>query len=716
MSFKYEKDSDGIVTITIDMEGYSANVMNEDFFNVYTETLEKLEKDDSATGALLISGKKLWIAGADIDRAFNSEDPQFFFEMSEQLKKDLRRLEQLPFPVVAALNGTALGGGMEVALSCHHRIAIDNDKIKFGFPEVGLGLLPGAGGVVRTVRLIGLQNALEWLIQNKKYTPKKALAAGMIHELAEDETDLVKKAKQWIKANPNAKAPWDADPKYKIPGGDPRHPRVAQMLAIAPAMVRKESKGVYPAPPAILAAAVEGAQVDFETASRIESRYFASLGASQVSRNMINAFWTQLNKIKKGQSRPDGVPPQESKQVGVLGSGLMGHGIAYVTALAGMEVVMIDTSQEAADKGLSRIKALLDKQVSRKRMTQDKAAGIAAKITATDDYSKLDGCDLVIEAVFENRELKAKVTKMAEEAMDPSGVFASNTSTLPITGLAEASNRPEKFVGLHFFSPVDKMMLVEIIVGNKTDDQALAKAFDYVLAINKVPIVVNDSRGFYTSRVFGTWTNEGMAMLTEGQHPHAIEMAGIAAGMPIGPLALMDEVSLELANHIRQQTIEDLKKVGGEGDGAIKAISESAAGEVVEKMLSLGRPGRGGGAGFYEYTDAGKHLWPELTKHFPVAEEQMPQEEMIDRILYIQSIETARCMEEGVIKTAADANLGSIFGWGFAPQHGGTLQFINATGIKKFVERAKELAAKYGDRFEPPQLLLKMAEKDETFE
>ena len=382
----------------------------------------------------------------------------------------------------------------------------------------------------------------------------------MIHDLDKDQDELIAKAKAWIKANPKAQAPWDADPKYRIPGGNPSSPKVAQMLAIGPAMVRKESKGVYPAPPAIMAAAVEGAQVDFDTASRIESRYFASLGASQVSRNMINAFWTQLNQIKKGLSRPKDVPPQPTKKVGVLGSGMMGHGIAYVSALAGMDVVMTDAEQAGADKGKEKIAALLGKQVKRGRMTQEKADGILGKIKATADYDQLEGCDLIIEAVFENRELKAKVTKVAEAAMEQTGVFASNTSTLPITGLAEASSRPEKFVGLHFFSPVDKMQLVEIIVGEKTDDQALAKGFDYVLSIGKVPIVVNDSRGFYTSRVFGTWTNEGMAMLEEGQHPASIEMAGIQAGMPVGPLALMDEVSLSLADHIRKQTLADPAK------------------------------------------------------------------------------------------------------------------------------------------------------------
>ncbi|MEM7114219.1 MAG: 3-hydroxyacyl-CoA dehydrogenase NAD-binding domain-containing protein [Chloroflexota bacterium] len=708
MAINYEKDEQGIVTLTMDMPNRSANVLNGVFYTAYDEVLGKLEADDSVTGVILTSAKKLFMAGADIDNSFNGDDAESFFNGSQMLKAMFRRLETLDKSVVAVLNGTALGGGMELGLSCHYRIALDNDRIKFGFPEVGLSLLPGAGGVVRTGRLIGLQNALEWLTQNKKYTPKQALAAGMIHALATDMDDAMQQAREWLQANPNAKAPWDAVKRYKIPGGGPTHPRIAQMLAIAPAVVRKETKGNYPAPPAIMSALVEGAQVDFETACRIESRYFAKLAASQESKNMINAFWTQLNQIKKGKSRPQNVPPQVTKKVGVLGAGMMGHGIAYVSALSGMNVVMTDATQEAADTGKEKIAAIMAKRVKRGRMTQEKMDGVLGKIQATADYADLNGCDLIIEAVFENRELKAKVTAMAEEAMDPTGVFASNTSTLPITGLAQASVRPEKFVGLHFFSPVHRMQLVEIIVGEKTDDTTLAKAFDYVLAIRKVPIVVNDSRGFYTSRVFGTWTSEGMAMLGEGVHPQAIEMAGLQAGMPVGPLAVMDEVSLSLANHVRQQTAADLKAEG-------KPVSNHPSSAIIAKMLELGRPGRAGGGGFYDYANGGKRLWPELLEIFYQEEAELSQAEIMDRILFIQSIETVRCLEEGVLRSVADANLGSIFGWGYAPFNGGTLQFINAYGVDKFVARAQELADTYGDRFSPPQMLQEMAAKGETF-
>ena len=705
MAITYEKNAQGIVTLTMDMPNRSANVLNDVFYAAYDEVLGRLEQDESVTGVILTSAKKLFMAGADIDTTFGSNDPAEYFEGSQRLKAGFRRLETLGKPVVAALNGTALGGGMELALACHYRIALDNDRIKFGFPEVGLGLLPGAGGVARTVRLAGMQKGLEWLAQNKKYTPKQALADGMIHELASGMDDIMAKATAWIAANPKAKAPWDAVKRYKIPGGGPSHPKIAQMLAIAPAMMRKETKGNYPAPHAIMAAMVEGAQVDFETACRIESRYFAHLAAGQVSTNMVNAFWFNLNEVKKGANRPKNIAPQATRKVGVLGSGMMGHGIAYVSALSGMEVVMTDANQEGADAGKARIAAIIAKRVKRGRMTQAKMDGVLARITATADYDLLDGCDLIIEAVFENRKLKAKVTKVAEAAMEQSGVFASNTSTLPITGLAEASVRPEKFIGLHFFSPVHKMQLVEIIMGEKTDDETLAKAFDYVLAIRKIPIVVNDSRGFYTSRVFGTWTNEGMAMLGEGQHPHAIEMAGLQAGLPVGPLAVMDEVSLSLASHVRNQARVDLEKEG-------KVATRHASDVVLDKMLELGRPGRAGGGGFYEYNGRNKQLWSGLADTFMDGQPQLSQEKMIERIMFIQSIETARCMEEGVLRSEADANIGSIFGWGYPAFQGGTFQFIRAFGVKNFVARAKELAAQYGERFAPPQILLDMAEKE----
>lgn len=454
-AIKLNKEVNGVAVLTMDLPNRSANVLNEEFFHALSEALDTIEADETITGVILISGKRLWVAGADIDTTFTSDDPAHYFALAEGLKAHLRRLETLGRPVVAALNGTALGGGLELALACHYRIALDNERIQFGFPEVGLGLLPGAGGVARTVRLVGLEKAMEWLTQNKKYGPAAALADGMIQALATDMDDLLAQAKQWIGENSAPKAPWDSQ-KYRIPGGDPNHPRVAQMLAVAPAMITKESKGVYPAPIAILSAAVEGAKVDFATACRIESRYFAQLAAGQISKNMINAFWTQLNQIKKGASRPRTVPPQRTTKVGVLGAGMMGHGIAYVSASAGIDVVLLDLSQNVADAGKAKIAALLAKQVKRGRMTTAALDHTLAHIHATAEYGRLADCDLVIEAVTENRNLKAKVTGMAESVMAPTGVFATNTSTLPITSLAAASSRPAQFIGLHFFSPVEK--------------------------------------------------------------------------------------------------------------------------------------------------------------------------------------------------------------------------------------------------------------------
>ncbi len=705
--FKYEKDNDNIVTITMDMPGRSANVINEEFGKLWLETLDRLtaEKAD-ITGVVLTSAKSTFFAGADIDNLYKQTDAKLIFEMCEGLKAQLRRLETLGKPVVAALNGTALGGGLEIALACHYRIALNNPKAQFGLPEVGLGLLPGGGGIIRLTRMIGLQPALPLLTEGKRLKVKDALSNGIINEIAETPEDMMAKAKAWITANPKAINPWD-DKAFKFPGGDARNPKVASMIPIVPAMTKKKTHGNYPAVEAIINTAVEGSVVDFDTACRIESRYFTSLAAGQISKNMITAFWYNLNAINAGASRPKGFEKYTTKKVGVLGAGMMGAGIAYVSALSGMEVVLKDVTVESAEKGKAYSEALLKKSVSKGKMTKEKAEEVLARINPT-DKAEFDGCDLIIEAVFEDRTLKAKVTQEAEAAMLSDGTFASNTSTLPITGLAQSSARPKQFIGLHFFSPVDKMPLVEIICGAETDDATLAKAFDYVLQIKKTPIVVNDSRGFYTSRVFSTYVMEGIAMLGEGQHPKSIENAGMKAGMPVGPLALTDEVSMKLMDHIRKQTEKDLAAEG-------KTVPTHPGFAVCEKLLAVNRPGKAAGAGFYEYPQGGtKYLWPELTNLFP---QQTPisQEEMVDRMLIVQALDTVRCVEEGVLRSVADANIGSIFGWGFSPFNGGTLQFINGYGLKKLIERSKQLEAKYGERFSVPKLLQDKADKGELF-
>jgi 3-hydroxyacyl-CoA dehydrogenase/enoyl-CoA hydratase/3-hydroxybutyryl-CoA epimerase len=613
--------------------------------------------------------------------------------------------------VVAAINGHALGGGLEIALACHARIAVDDPKLKIGQPEVKLGLLPGGGGTVRLPRLVGIQQALQICGEGNDLKPAKAREMGLLADLAKDRDDLMAKARAWIAANPKARQPWD-QPKFRFPGGDSRSPGVVQMLAIAPSIASGKTWGNYPAVQHITSSIFEGGLLDFDAASVVESRYFAACVMSRESKNIINTLWYQLNAIKKGASRPAGVAPAKVAKVGILGAGMMGGGIAYVSAKVGIDVVLLDTTQEAAEKGKAYSQGLLDKAIKKGRSTPEKRDALLAKILPTTRYEDLAGCDLVIEAVFEDRAIKAEVTKKAEAVLGAGKVFASNTSTLPITGLAQASSRPMNFIGLHFFSPVDKMPLVEIIVGKETSDETLAKGFDYVLQIGKTPIVVNDSRGFYTSRVFGTYVMEGIAMLKEGVHPRSIEVAGLQAGMPMPPLALQDEVSLSLGLHVAEQTKKDLAAEG-------KPWTEHPGMSVVRQLCEIGRIGKKAGMGFYDWgldhDPSGRRLWPELTKLYPVAAEQPPQKELIDRLMFAQANEAARCYEEKVLRSVADANVGSIFGWGFAPFHGGALQFINAMGATAFVARARELAALYGPRFEPAAVVVKMAEAGGRF-
>ncbi len=711
-AIRFERDSDNIVTLTMDMPGQSANTMNGDFREAILAIAERIEKEiDSISGVIYASAKKTFFAGGDLNELITAkpEDAEAFFNMVEIIKAPLRKIETLGVPVVAAINGAALGGGFEICLSCHHRVALDDKKVIVGLPEVTLGLLPGGGGVARMTRMLGLENALPYLMEGKQLKVEKAIKAGLIDELATDVDDLMAKAKAWIKANPKSQQPWDVK-GYKIPGGLPSHPAVAQKLAIIPSILRQKTKGCFPAPEKILAAAVEGAQVSFDQACTIESRYFVELTTGQISKNMIGTFWFQLNEIKAGGSRPDGIDAYTTKKVGVLGAGMMGAGIAYSSAIRGIEVVLKDVSLEAAEKGKAYSENLLKKRVSRKQMTEEKMQSILDAITPTADASDLEGCDLIIEAVFENQELKAKVTQEAEVHMAAGGVFASNTSTLPITGLAEASQDAAKFIGLHFFSPVDKMPLVEIITGKETSDETLARAFDYVLQINKTPIVVNDSRGFFTSRTFGTFVGEGLAMLSEGIHPQFIESAALQAGMPIGPLAVQDEVSMALSRKVTSQT-----RLGLQAEG--KDLPVSPAESVTDRMLDeFKREGKAAGAGLYDYPEKGKKkLWPGLVEHFVKPDVSISLEDAKERILFRQSIETLRCYEEGVLTSVRDANIGSIFGIGFAPWTGGAIQYVNQYGVRKFYQRAKQLAEQYGERFNPPAILEAQAEKDEAF-
>jgi 3-hydroxyacyl-CoA dehydrogenase/enoyl-CoA hydratase/3-hydroxybutyryl-CoA epimerase len=709
-AIKYNKDQDNIVTLTIDSTGQSVNTMNAEFHTSLHEATAKIKAETDLAGIIITSAKKTFFAGGDLDDLIQIKpsDAQRFYEGLESLKADMRTLETLGKPVVAALNGTALGGGWEIALATHRRIALADPKTKFGLPEVTLGLLPGGGGVVRMVRLLGLQTAFPFLMEGKQFDVKKAVSLGLVHDTGDTMDEVLQKARDWIKATPKSQQPFDVK-GYKIPGGDPRTPAVAQMLAIAPAMLRDKTKGCYPAPEAIMSAAAEGAQVDVDTALRIESRYFVGITTGQVAKNMVGTFWFQLNAIKAGHSRPAGIAPWKATKVGVLGAGMMGSGIAYSTAIKGVQVVLKDVSSEAADKGKSYSQKLLEKSVSRGSLTADKKDAILANIIATADAVDLAGCDLIIEAVFENRELKAKVTQEAEAHMAADGVFASNTSTLPITGLSKASKDATHYIGLHFFSPVDKMQLVEIIKGKETSPETLARAFDYVQQIGKIPIVVNDSRGFFTSRVFGTFVNEGLSLVAEGIHPARVEMAALKAGMPVGPLAIQDEVSLSLTEHITEQTRKDLQAKG-------KDLPVQASEALTKSLIhDHNRKGKAAGAGFYDYPEGGKkHLWAGLSQWLK-PEVTISEQEMIDRILFVQALDTVRCLEEGVLESVQDANIGSIFGIGFAPWTGGAIQFFNQYGLEKAVKRAEELAAKYGERFTPPQLLKDKAAKGELF-
>ena len=699
-AIQYLKNDDGIIILTLDSPNQSANTMNADFRVALENIVSKLKSETSITGIIFRSAKKTFFAGGDLDELIQArlEDATPFFEMIQKMKAEFRYIETLGVPVVAALNGTALGGGWEIALGCHARIALNDPKTKFGLPEVTLGLLPGGGGIVRMVRLLGLQNAFPFLMEGKQFGVDKAKSLGLIQDIAETAEELMDKAIAWVKANPKSQQPFDVK-GYKIPGGDPKTPAVAQMLAIAPAMLRDKTKGCYPAPEAIMAAAVEGAQVDVDTALTIESRYFTYLATGQVSKNMIGTFWHGMNAIKAGASRPKDVAKWQASKVGVLGAGMMGAGIAYSTAIKGVPVVLKDVSVENAEKGKAYSQKLLDKKVSQGRMTAEKRDQVLSLITATASAEDLKGCDLIIEAVFENQELKAKVTQEAEAFLAEGGVMASNTSTLPITGLANASKDQANFIGLHFFSPVDKMQLVEIIKGKNTSAETLAKAYDYVQQIGKIPIVVNDSRGFFTSRVFGTFVQEGLRLLHEGVHPARIEMAALKAGMPVGPLAIQDEVALTLSEHVANETRKALQAEG-------KDLPRSGADDVIQTMIhTFDRKGKAAGAGFYDYPEGGKkHLWEGLS-HWK-KDVDISEQEMIDRFLFVQSLDTLRCYEENVLESVIDANIGSIFGIGFAPWTGGAIQFLNQYGLDQAVQRANELEAKYGERFKAPQRLV----------
>lgn len=712
--FNYEKDADGIVTVTMDMTG-PVNAMNEEYNVAMNETVDRLEKEDGLSGVVFASAKSTFFAGGDLNMllAVQPEQAEEFYTGILATKERLRRLEKLPVPVVAAINGAALGGGFEICLSCNHRVAWNSKAVQVGLPEVGLGLLPGGGGVVRMVNLLGLETALPYLLEGKKVNAEKALKAGLIHETVETLEELVPRAKAWIVENKGNEAaaiqPWD-NKGYKIPGGGANSPKLAQTLMMAPAMLMQKTRGLLPAPEMILDAATEAARLDFDNAQVVEARNFTRLAISPEAKNMISTFFFGLNKVNGGASRPRDIAPSKVKKVGILGAGMMGQGIAYSSAMAGIEVVLKDIDQAAADKGKAYTEKLLDKRISRKRMTEEKKAQVLGLITATANDADLQGCDLIIEAVFENMELKHKITKATEGYLAENGVWGSNTSTLPITQLAEGATNQANFIGIHFFSPVDKMPLVEIITGENTSDETLARAFDYVRQIKKTPIVVNDSVGFFTSRTFGTYIDEGVRLLQEGVHPVQVDSMGKAIGMPVGSLTVHDETSQQLSHKVVSTQKEmGLYKEQADGD---------SMSEVVEFVyVENNRGGRHHGGGYYDYAEDGsKTIWQPLVDKYYKEDHGLEEQDMKDRLLFRSVIETLKCLQEGVLRNVPDGNIGSIMGIGAPIWTGGYIQFVNTYGAKKFVARCKELQEKYGNRFEAPANVVEMAEKGELFQ
>jgi 3-hydroxyacyl-CoA dehydrogenase/enoyl-CoA hydratase/3-hydroxybutyryl-CoA epimerase len=709
-TIQYTVDSDGIALLTIDLPGKSMNVLTPEFMEDLETLTDRLSADDQVKGAVITSGKKAFIAGADIKDMVTAYDrgvtEQEAFGFSHLLNQRFRKLETCGKPIAVAINGLALGGGLEVCLACHYRVMIDDPRAVLGFPEVGIGLLPGAGGTQRTPRLIGVAAALPLIIQTKNVNAQKALELGLVHELAA-AGDLVERARTWVLESGDPIQPWDKK-GFKVPGGaGAMSPKNAQNYMVGTSLLAGTTQHNYPAPISALSAIYEGCIVPIDSGLNIESQYFGKLLAGPVARNMMRSLFVNKGAADKLVRRPDGIEKSRITKLGVLGSGMMGAGVAYVSAKAGMKVVLLDTDIEKAEFGKSYSTKLLDKAIQRGYSTPAKKDALLGLIQTTTDYADLEGCDLVIEAVFENVDIKADVTAKTEAVIPTSSIFASNTSTLPITGLAKASKRPESFIGIHFFSPVDKMPLVEVIVGQQTSDEAIARSLDYIQQIRKTPIVVNDSRGFFTSRVFGTFTSEGIRMLSEGIKPALIENAAKMAGMPVGPLAVTDEVSIELAFKVGKATAKGL---GLEFPG-------DPAQQVIHKMmLELDRKGKRYGAGFYDYPkDAKKHLWPGLAEQFPPMEDQPEVGDLVERLLYIQALESARCLEENVLTHAADGDIGSIFGIGFPPWTGGVLSYIDTIGIQKFVADCDRLADTCGSRFRVSPWLRERADKKQPF-
>ena len=700
---EYSVGDDGIAIINIHMKNHPTNLFSQDFFEKYFPAAEQAIKDDSVKGVILTSSHRDFMAGADLRMLSNPpEDKKAMFEGLLLGNRTLREFEKAGKPFVAAINGNALGGGLELALTCHHRIAVNNPKIKIGFPEVQLGLIPGGMGNSKAPYLMGIQNALMALLQSQQVRPDKAMKMGLIHAVVDSEEELMAAAKKYILEGGSAEQPWDQK-KYRVPGGGINSPGGAQAMMGGAGNVLKMTGGNYPAARHAMTVIYKGMQMPIDRAIEVEAREFIQAFYSKEAQNLIRTGFFAIGEARKGKMKPKGHDKYEIKKLGMLGAGMMGAGIAYVSALAGMEVQLKDVKIEGAEKGKAYSEGILKKRVARKKTTQEKADAILARIHPTTDPNSMAGCDMVIEAVFEDRNLKATVTKETEAVLGKDKIYGSNTSTLPITMLAQASDRPENFIGIHFFSPVDKMPLVEIIVGEKTSDRALAAAIDYVVAIRKVPIVVNDKQGFFTSRTFGTYTSEGAHMLMEGVPPIMIENVAKHIGMPVGPLAVTDEVSFTLGLHVMGEMEER-----DEGTEKIYQMNK----KMVEEF---GRHGKKNGKGYYDYDGKTKKLWAGLEDWFPSNVNTLDSETIGKRLLHRMALETYRCWDEGVLRATKDGDVGSLLGFGFPPYTGGAISYIDYVGVQQFVDDCDDYTKRFGPRWTVPDNLRKMAAAGQTF-
>lgn len=705
---KYRKDTDDIITLTLDMKGDVDNIINHRISRVFEPIIQQLQKDvaeNQVIGVIITSDKKNFLTGGDLEYIHQIEDAQTIFNYTEEIKGLYRQLEKLDVPVVAAMNGSALGSGFELALACHQRIAVEDARIRIGFPEVRLGLMPSAGGVTRLVWLNGLKKTYPILTDGKIYRPIEALKHEIIDEVAVDEKEMMQKAKNWIFENLDYKRPWDQS-KYTIPGGNIESAAVTNWIATKNAELMKKTKGNFPAVQSILGTMVEAASVDFDTANRIESRFFTELIMSSTTRNMVKAFWFDTNAIKNNYSRPKGYGKFRPKQVGIIGAGRMGSGIAMTCAMHEIEVILKDVSHSIAERGRKYCDLLLQRKVDAGEMTETEKSTILNRISISDKFQDFSSCDVVIEAVFENLNLKKRVIRETDTHLDEFTLFGTNTSNISISRLGKASNKPQDFVGIHFYAPAEKRRLVDIIIGEQTSDETIAKAFDFVRKIRKIPIVIRDRRGFFTARVNGMYAMEGLALLNEGVPPVVIERLGVKAGMSKGPLATLDEMSLAtllLFERRKKEWFGDVYYHKNELKVLVKMVEE------------LKREGAISKAGFYDYSTEKPLLWNELSEHFDIKNKYPDEKAIIERFMFVQAIDAARALEEGTINSVAEANVGSILGWNFAPFKGGVLQYINDYGLKAFVKRAKQFEKKYGSRFTLPEIILAKAKKDELF-